>query len=644
MKKYRCLEPATLGRLHLKNRLILPPMVTNYASAKTGAVSDQYIAYLEERARGGVGMIIMEASSVHPSGRGFLRGACIDADYLIPKLRHLTDRVHAYGTKIAIQLHHAGRETSACVTGQTLVAPSECPVAYSNERVRTLTVDDMNILADAYAQAARRAKEAGFDAVQIHGAHGYLLTEFTSPYTNKRTDEYGGSLENRFRFPLEVIKRVREAVGNDFVVTYRMTVDEGLDGGLTLEESCKMAPVLAEAGIDALHVVAGNYASGDLVIPVQASPRCSNEHRVEAIRKAVNGRIPVVVAGRIRSIDEAERLIQEGKTDFVAMGRALLCDPFLPQKAAVGDTLVRPCISCKEACESHVGKGLEIGCILNPRLGEEGVFPLDAKTTSPRKIVVVGAGPAGMEAACTAAERGHDVDLYEQAPVVGGMLHEAGKPPYKEDLNRVIGYYEERLRKSGVRVHTGVKADAATIAEVGADVLIVAAGATPFVPPVKGADTVSSCLVCDVLRGMTVCGKNVAIIGGGQAGVETAEFLAIHGHQVTVIEMQSEIAVTMEPVARGLLMKRLNDYGVNMLPGRSVSRMERDKIFVVKSDSEDLIEGIDTVVWATGFKPNEKVRDMFQNAADRVEFIGDCLQPTNIERAVHMAYHLAFSL
>ena len=644
MKRYLCLEPALLGRLQLKNRLILPPMVTNYASARTGAVSDQYIAYLEERARGGVGMIIMEASSVHPSGRGFLRGACIDSDYLIPKLRELTDCVHAYGTKIAIQLHHAGRETSACVTGQTLVAPSECPVAYSNERVRTLTVEDMNILADAYAQAARRAREAGFDAVQIHGAHGYLLTEFTSPYTNKRTDEYGGSLENRFRFPLEVIKRVREAVGNDFVVTYRMTVDEGLEGGLTLAESCRMAPVLAEAGIDALHVVAGNYASGDLIIPVQASPRCSNEYRVEAIRKAVNGRIPVVVAGRIRSIDEAERLIQEGKTDFVAMGRALLCDPFIPQKAAEGDTLVRPCISCKEACESHVGKGLEIGCILNPRLGEEGVFPLGEKAVFSRKVAVVGAGPAGMEAACTAAERGHDVDLYEQASVVGGMLHEAGKPPFKDDLDRVIKYYEARLKKAGVRVHTGVKADAGTFADAKPDVLIVAAGATPFIPPVRGAESMSSCLVCDVLNGTVVCGKRVAIIGGGQAGVETAEFLAVRGHQVVVIEMLPEIAKTMEPIARGLLMKRLEGYGVNMMAGTTVSRMEKGKVFIVKDGGEGVVDDIDTVVWATGFKPNEKARALFQNAAERVEFIGDCLQPANIERAVHMAYHLVFSL
>lgn len=646
MSNYVCLQPAKLGKLELKNRIVLPPMVCSFATRKSGAMTEQYIEFLAERAKGGVGLIVLEASSVHASGKGFPRGICIDSDVLIPQLRRMTNRLHEYGTKVSIQLHHAGRQTSCVTTGQPIVAPSDCEVDYSTERPHALTKKEIKIIVEAFGQAARRAREAGFDAVQLHGAHGYILTQFMSPYTNKRTDEYGGSLENRMRFPLEVIKRVREAVGDDFTITYRLSVEEGVEKGLMLDEGSKIAKILADSGIiDGIHVVAGNYDRPDLMIPVQACPACSNETRAATISKVINKKIPIITVAKIKTLENADRLIRENKADFIALGRPLICEPFLIQKTLENKTAtIKPCVSCKEGCEYTAFKGFDLGCILNPRVGEEGIYKLGEKSKTPKNVIIIGAGVAGLEAACTAAERGHTVHLYEKSGRIGGLLHEASIPPHKEDLKKIIPYYQARLEEAGVNLHLNTEMTAQKAKTEKADAIIVAVGANLFLPNITGADTIDSYFAVDVLNETVNVGKHAVVVGGGQVGCETAEFLLKQNIKVTIVEMLSELAVTMEPVAKGLMLKRFAMSNIETLLNTAICSIDKNRVIINQNGQEASLDNIDTVVWATGFRNSPLVKNEFLQLDTPVFFAGDCLLPADINQATQAGFKIAYSL
>jgi len=407
-------EPIKIGTMEVKNRFVMAPMITNYA-ASDGSVTDRFKAYHKARAKGGVGLIIVEATFVHLSGKGFSNELGIDKDALVGKLTEVTDTAHEHGAKIALQLYHSGRQSHSAVTGGPLFAPSPlaCPVC--GETPLEMTKQDIEDMITAFGEGARRAKAAGFDAVEIHGAHGYLVGQFLSPYSNKRTDEYGGSFENRARFPLEVLAKVRNAVGKDYPVLYRLSSEEFVTGGLTIEDTRKFATMLVDHGIDAIHVSGGVYESAAMIIQPAAVPQGVYVSNAAAIKEAIGSRVPVIVVGRIKDPAMAADIIHDGKADMIAMGRALLADPDLPSKLQAGTPEeIRRCIGCTQACIDRLFQDQDIACLGNPLTGREWQYNLEEKAATRKKVLVIGGGPGGLEASRVAALRGNDVFLYEK--------------------------------------------------------------------------------------------------------------------------------------------------------------------------------------------------------------------------------------
>jgi 2,4-dienoyl-CoA reductase-like NADH-dependent reductase (Old Yellow Enzyme family)/thioredoxin reductase len=641
----KLLSPVQIGTMKLRNRIVMPPMVTNYAT-NDGAVTKRLKAYHETRAKDGVGLIIVEASYVHPSGKGFTNEVGIYKDELISGLKELTEAVHRHGAKIAIQLYHAGRQTTSKVTGMSIVAPSSIPCPVEQEMPKELSVDEIKELIEAFGQAARRAKEAGFDAVEIHGAHGYLLNQFLSPYSNKRTDEYGGIFENRMRFPLEVVKKVREEVGTDFPVIYRMSAEEYVKGGLTIEDTKIFAQKLVEAGIDALHISGGVYESAAMIIQPAAIPQGCFVENAAAIKKAINSKVPVIVVGRIKDPVMAEQIIQEGKADLVSMGRALLADPELPKKISEGKTQeIRKCIGCNRGCIDRLFQDVDIACAINALTGHETEFDLQTPAKNKKKVLVIGGGPGGLEAARVAALRGHKVViLYEKQEELGGQLRIAAVPPHKEEINDLTNYLISQVEKSGIRIIKGKEADIKMIREIKPDVVIVATGSEPIIPEIPGVSQKNVVTAHDVLRGSVSVGKKIAVIGGGMVGCETAEFLADKGKQVILIEMLNDIALDVGSLVRALLLNRIAEKKITILTKSKVREISTNKVIIEKEDKTEEITGIDTVVIAVGSRHKNELLKSIEGEGIPFYAVGDCVEPRKIMDAIHEGFHVAYNL
>lgn len=641
----KCLDPARLGTLELRNRIIYPPMVTSFAT-QDGFVTDRLVAYAAERARGGVGLYTLEATYVDPQGKGFGHGVGIDDDSKIPGLKKLTDAVHAHGGKASVQLHHAGRETWSAVSGYPVVAPSDCPVAYSDEPVHVLNLEEIAAIVKRFGDAAHRARQAGFDAVEIHGAHGYLLTQFLSPYTNKRTDEYGGSLENRARFNLEIIRAVKEAVGADFTVTFRMTVEESLPGGLSLQDGAAAAALFARSGIDAIHVVSGNYATHHTVIPPASEGYVINRARAAAVRQAVGPDFPLILAGRVQNVFQAEEVIQSGLADFVAMGRALIADPELPRLCAEGKfQCVRNCLGCNAGCATRTGVGLDTLCAVNPFMGFESEFSLTEKAKVSRRVLVIGGGPAGMESAWCAARRGHAVTLCEKEGRLGGQFFLASLPPFKTDLAVYLFHMERRLQDAGVDIRMHCTVDVDFIRALHPDDVIVATGGTPLCVPFQGLDAVPHFTAHDVLRDkLADLGQNVAVIGGGLVGAESAEYIARTGRKVTIIEMADEIAQGVHPVMRQFQLARLAAMGGVMLTEHKVEAFDASRIIVSHHGTQASIGPFDSVVIALGSRPDKTLTARLDAEGIPCRPVGDCAHAGTVLEAVADALRAAYAL
>lgn len=633
-------SPIAIGTMRLKNRMVMPPMVTNYAY-EDGSVTGRLRAYHAERAKGGVGLIIVEASYVHQSGKGFRNQVGIYSDRLIPGLRSLVDTVHAHGAKIAIQLYHAGRQTKSSVTGCPIVAPSPIPDPTEPETPKELTKDEIAELVRAFGEAARRAKAAGFDAVEIHGAHGYLINEFLSPYSNKRTDEYGGPLENRMRFPLEVVRAVREAVGPEFPVMYRMSADEKVPGGLTLEETKIVAKRLEQEGIDAIHVSAGVYESAVWIIQPMALPRACLADLAAGIKSVV--KIPVIAVGRFNDPEVAERVLAEGKADLIAFGRALLADPDMPRKVVEGRLdEIRKCIGCCQGCIDELFQDHPITCTVNPRTGFEREFTFE-KASRPRKVLVVGGGPAGMEAARAAALRGHHVTLWEKSGSLGGQLDLASSSPHKDEIASFKEFLVKELKRLGVKVVLNKEATPEAVKAERPDVLVVATGATPATLNVamQGEKIVTA---WDVLSGKVRVGNKVAVIGGGLVGCETAEYLAEKGHEVTIVEMLPRIASDVGPLVGALLLDRLAKYGVKVITGAKVSSLEQDSVVVERDGNKETLSGFDSFVIAVGSRQNDALARQLEGVGIDYIVIGDAWKPRRITHAVYEGMRAAHEI
>lgn len=635
----KLLEPTKIGVMELRNKIVMPPMGTNLG-AVDGSVTDYYINYNAERAKGGVGLQIMGVVAIDPLA---IPAPCVPRIYhdkFIVGLSRVTRAVHEYGGKCAAQLHHAGRQTYSSLIGEQIVAPSAIPCKLVGEVPRELTINEIEGLVEAFGDGALRAKMAGFDAVEFHGAHGYLICQFLSPYSNKRTDKYGGDLDGRMQFALEVVKRAKEKAGADFPMIFRMSGDEYVEGGLTLKETKKIAQRLEKTGLDAIHVSAGNYDSmlvGKIIAPMYL-PHGGLVHLAEAIKKVVN--VPVIAVG---SIDPkmAEGIIREGKADLVSMGRALIADPELPKKLAEGrkEDICR-CIRCNEGCVGRVLSYQPISCSINASVGREKEYEI-RPALKPKKVVVAGGGPGGMETARVAALRGHEATLFEKEGELGGHMRESTVPAFKQDIKPFREWLSTQVKKLGVKVELGKEVTSKVIAEMRPDVVVVATGSTPLVPKIPGIEKPIVATATDVLLGKAEVADEVVVAGGGLVGCETSLFLAEKGKQVTMVEMLPDIAIDVEMISKFTLIELLTEKGVKWLTNTKIEEVTDEGVVTIDRNLRSQTIKGDTVVLAMGFKSNRGLYKALQGKVKELYSIGDCVEPRKIIHAIHEGSFIA---
>lgn len=627
--------PIKIGKLEVKNRIVMPAMATGFAS-EDGQVTERMISYYEERAKGGVGLIIVEFTGVERRGRPLPMQNMIDMDRFIPGLQKLVEVIKKHGAKAAIQLHHGGVKASAKITQLQPVGPSDFPdyPLGMGPPPRALTIKEIHDLVLAFGEAARRAKEAGFDAIELHCTHSYLIDQFMSPRFNQRTDTYGGSIENRARFACEIIECMKEKVGKDYPIICRMTGDDFVRGGITLKDAKVTAKLLVESGADCLHVSVG---ISDNMIPTlpMSFPHGFFLHLAEGIKKEVE--VPVIGVGKISNPEFSEQALTEGKCDLVAMGRALIADPYLPKKAKEGkEGDIIPCIYCNQGCISRISNWLDITCLVNPTVGREMEFQI-VGTKIPKKVLIVGAGPAGLETAIIAKQRGHDVILAEKEVRLGGQLNYASRPPKKDRIEKLVEYFSEQVKKLRVRTYLGKFVTKNFVQEINPNIIIMATGSTPRVPEISGVDGENVSLAIEVLEGKKVLGKRVVVIGGGQVGLETADFLAETGKEVMVLEMLSEVGIDVPPRNKVFLMKKLSEENVQIFVNRKVQEIFDKGVRADHFGQEEEFT-CDAIIIAVGSKPQRTLMQELKEIIPELEgfyIIGDCVEPRKALEAIY---------
>lgn len=644
MKFKAMFQPIRIGQMEVKNRFVVPPMGTNYADSD-GKVTDTLVNYYGARAKGGFGLIIQEVAAIDPRGRAVPNQIGIWDDDFIPGLKRITDEVHKYNGKIIIQLHHAGRQTlPPSIGGKDPVAPSSVPCPFCDVLPHELTLEEIYDLIEKFGDAAVRAQKAGYDGVEIHGAHGYLIAQFVSPHANKRIDEFGGDFQGRLKFPLEIIKNIRKKVGGNFPIVYRMSAEEYVSGGMNIETAAAISRELEEAGVDAMNISVGTYGSMPWVFVPSDVPPGFNQELSARIKDSVN--IPVIVVGRMVTPYVANDVIEAGKADMICFGRASLADPELPNKVAAGDIdEILPCIGCCQSCygyllDPEIGK---ISCLVNPITGKE-YLNLDKPAEVKKNVFVVGGGPAGLYAALIAAKRGHNVTLYEKEKVLGGQFRIAGIPPTKHDILGMLKAYITLGKKYGVEYKTGVEVTEELILKEKPDAVILATGGVPMYPDIPGLDENKVVNVCDILDCKIQPGKNVLILGGGLSGAETASYLSEHGRNVTIIEMLPEIAIDEELPPRYFLLERLKKNGVKCITNAKITKCLDDGVVYEIEGKEKTIRGFDTIVCALGVKSYNPLEGVLKDKVKELYVIGDAQKVDKANKAIEEALKVAANL
>ncbi len=632
-------SPFRIQNLELRNRIVMPPMATYFAD-EDGLINDRHIAYYVKRARGGAGYLTVEHTGILRQGRAAVNMTLIESDQKIPSFKRLIDAVHREGGKIVIQINHAGRSSLSSVTGSPLVAPSPIPCPVRKEMPHPLSREEIQGIAEAFRQAGRRVREAGADGVEIHMAHGYLINQFLSPFSNRRKDEYGGDGERRMRMAIEVLRSVRNQVGSDFPIICRLSADEYVEGGLRLVDSKEIARALERSGADALHVSACVPVSGYLNHPPYYAEEGVFAHLAQGIKSVVS--IPVIAVGRIRTPELANRILEEGKADLISMGRALIADPELPRKALEGRTdEIIPCISCNR-CIQSIRKGA-LRCAVNPETGREDAFVV-RRTEHPKRVWIVGGGPAGMKTAEIAARCGHEVTLYEKTERLGGQFLLAALPPKKEILNDFVTYLTNQLKKLPIRIVAGKPFDPALLKGDRPDVLIVATGATPFFPPIEGIQEAKVFSVTDALLGALPPGGKVLIIGGGGIGAEVADYLSETGKDVTLVEMKEGIALDLVGHLQHFLNARLKAKGVRILTSTEATRFDPEGVRVKDPQGTRRLDGFDSIVISLGTTPNDDLAESLKGKVPEIYVVGDASKAGEVMEALSAGEEVALKI
>ena len=634
-------EPIKIGKTTVKNRIFMPPLSTNMADK--GYVTDALVEHYSTRAKGGVGLIVTEVTTVEPVYTYLPGDMSIYDDSFIPGWKKLVDAVHKYDTKILSQLFHPAYMAFPIPGTPQLIAPSNVGPYYAKSAPRAVTVDELHVIVQQFGEAARRVQIAGGDGVEIQCAHAHgLLGGFLTPLYNKRTDEYGGDINGRLRLTLEVIEKIRELCGDDFIIDVRISGDEYSEGGLTLNDMIYVSKQLEKAGVDFIHVSGGNTIKRGSSMPAPGTSPAPHAHASEEIRKHVN--IPVATVARINEPWVAEELIANGKTDICMIGRPNLCDSEFVNKAAAGKTDdIRPCIGCGR-CLTGIMMGNLISCTVNPSVESDEIEEADEK----KKVLVVGGGPAGMEAAFVAKKRGHEVVLCEKTGELGGLLRLAAVPIAKQELCKVIKFMERRLTNEGIEVRMNCEVTPEMLAGEFKDYEVICS--TGSVAKEIGPFKVfkQTMTADDVLSGRAYPGRKIVVLGGGSVGCETADYLAplINdlfpvNRDITLIEMTSSLMSGEGGAAKSQLTQRLMRKGVRIELNAQVTKVDETTITYEKDGKEYHIDDADTLIFAVGYAPNKVESKMVD---DRIHFIGDCNKVGNLKDAIQAANKLAKEL
>lgn len=633
--------PIQIGSMTAKNRLLMPSMSINFGVDDNGYVNDQLTGYFVARAKGGAGMMLVGGGGVSPAGLELPGLPALWDDGCIPALKKMVAAVKPYDSRFGVQLMHGGRQSYH----DKKVAPSPIPAPAVVKGIpRELTVEDIKATIASFGDAARRCYEAGFEFVEVHGAHGYLVNQFLSLNSNQREDEYGGSFENRIRFLLELLHDIKTKTAPDFAVGIRINGDDYIEGGWTLEDALRLAPILEENGTDYLNISAGVYGSRQLTIPSMYVEHGCFIHLAEAVKKVAT--IPVIGVGRIKSAELADRMIKEGKADAIAMGRSLIADPDLPNKARSGNVAdIRPCIGCCLGC-IHAVLALEPGsCVVNPQVGREYLLTEDDKTDTTKKILVVGAGPAGMSLAGIAAGRGHQVVLCEEKGSVGGLLRLAAIPPGRAEIMDIINYLNRELENRGVALRLNTPLTTELLDEINPDTVVLTTGSLPDMPIIKGLfkTRMDLCTVTEVLEGKLV-GDRVLVLGGNQAGLVLTDFLAEKGKEVVVLNRKRHFADEMSSNDRFYLRERLKRDTVKLVKQVSIKEFFEDGVTFVTAGETVVLEGYDSVVVAEAMTPVRDAKSLLKGRGLDIHMIGDAKTPRNLMLAMSEAEELGREL
>ncbi|OHC06618.1 MAG: hypothetical protein A3J92_01495 [Planctomycetes bacterium RIFOXYC2_FULL_41_27] len=669
-------EKINIGQITLKNRLIMSAMDLGFTS--DGTINDRIINFYRERAKGGVGLIVVGGCYPEINGKVWKSIIGLDKDELIPGLKRLTDAIHRYDVRVAAQLLHAGRSASSFFTKMQPVAPSAVAYRSIKQEPRALTIPEIKTVINNYVSATLRAKKAGFDAVELHGGMGYLINQFLSKATNKRNDEYGGSLENRVRFAQEMILAIKETVGKDYPIIFRMSGDDLVEEGLKIEESVEIARILQQAGADAFNVSPGWHESKTPIM-LMSIPRMAYAYLSAKIKSQLT--VPVIASVRINDLKLAEEILDNEQADMVSIGRPLIVDPELPNKYKNGQfNDIRTCIACNQGCFDSLLNFKPVSCTYNAMVGHEGEYKITT-AGKPKKIVVVGGGPGGMEAARVLALRGHNVTLYEKNNQLGGQLRYAYIPPGREEIQNIISYLERQISKLKVTIKMGKEADLQTLEEEHPDVIIVATGGRPIMLNLRGIKGENVSIASTVLEGKITTGRDVVIIGGGTIGCEVALYVAKQGamrpdvacfllkhkvldaadiveytskgnRNITLLEMKRKVGGGFGFSTRWVILNELKDAGIKEITEVKVKEIinnhsENGQIHrgvVYEKDGQEHFIKADTVIVAVGYSPNNELQKQVEGKFPETYFIGDCVKVRTALEAIHEGFQVALKI